>query len=26
MGFTNLMELETGINGWKDAGLPVVYP
>ena len=26
MGFTNLMELETGINGWKDAGMPVVYP
>ena len=26
MGFTNLRELETGINGWKDAGLPVVYP
>ena len=26
IGFTNLMELETGINGWKDAGLPVVYP
>lgn len=26
MGFTNLMELETGINGWKNAGLPVVYP
>ena len=26
MGYTNLMELETGINGWKDAGLPVVYP
>lgn len=26
MGFTNVMELETGINGWKSAGLPVVYP
>jgi phage shock protein E len=26
MGYTNLMELETGINGWKDAGMPVVYP
>ncbi len=26
MGFTNLLELETGINGWKDAGMPVVYP
>lgn len=26
MGFTNVMELETGINGWKDAGMPVVYP
>ncbi|MDA8567787.1 rhodanese-like domain-containing protein [Euryarchaeota archaeon] len=26
MGFTNLLELETGINGWKDAGMPVIYP
>ena len=25
MGFTNLMELESGINGWKDAGMPVSY-
>ena len=26
MGFTNLIELESGINGWKDAGMPVIYP
>lgn len=25
MGFTNLIELESGINGWKNAGMPVVY-
>jgi len=25
LGFTNIIELETGINGWKDAGKPVVY-
>lgn len=25
MGFTNLMELEVGITGWKNADKPVVY-
>jgi len=25
LGFTNIIELETGINGWKDAGMPVSY-
>ena len=25
LGFTNLIELESGINGWKSAGMPVVY-
>lgn len=25
LGFTNIIELKTGINGWKDAGKPVVY-
>ena len=25
LGFTNLIELESGINGWKNAGMPVVY-
>jgi phage shock protein E len=25
MGFTNLIELESGITGWKNAGMPVVY-
>lgn len=25
MGFTNLIELESGINGWKNAGMPVAY-
>ncbi len=25
MGFTNLMELEVGITGWKSANMPVVY-
>lgn len=25
LGFTNLIELESGINGWKQAGMPVVY-
>lgn len=25
LGFTNIIELETGINGWKDAGLPISY-
>jgi phage shock protein E len=25
MGFTNLIELESGITGWKDAGMPVMY-
>ena len=25
LGFTNVVELETGINGWKDAGMPVEY-
>ena len=25
MGYTNLIELEVGINGWKSAGMPVVY-
>ena len=25
MGYTNLIELESGINGWKNADMPVVY-
>ena len=25
MGFTRIIELESGINGWKDAGKSVVY-
>jgi len=25
MGFTNLIELESGITGWKEAGMPVMY-
>ena len=25
LGFTNVIELESGINGWKDAGMPVSY-
>ena len=25
LGFTNIIELESGINGWKDAGMPVSY-
>lgn len=25
LGFTNIIELESGINGWKDAGKPVSY-
>ena len=25
MGFTNLIELESGIHGWKNAGMPVAY-
>ncbi len=25
LGFTNLIELESGITGWKDAGMPVSY-
>jgi len=25
LGFTNIIELNTGINGWKDAGYPVEY-
>jgi len=25
MGFTNIIELESGITGWKDAGMPVMY-
>jgi len=25
MGFTNLLELKSGITGWKDAGMPVMY-
>ena len=25
LGFTNLIELESGINGWKNAGMPVSY-
>jgi len=25
LGFTNLIELESGITGWKNAGMPVVY-
>jgi phage shock protein E len=25
MGFTNIIELESGITGWKNAGNPVVY-
>jgi rhodanese-related sulfurtransferase len=25
LGFTNIIELETGINGWKDAGMTVSY-
>ena len=25
LGFPNTIELETGINGWKDAGMPVSY-
>ena len=25
LGFTNLIELESGINGWKNAGMAVVY-
>jgi len=25
LGFTNIIELETGINGWNDAGMPVSY-
>ena len=25
MGFTNLIELKSGITGWKDAGMPVMY-
>ena len=25
LGFTNIIELETVINGWKDAGMPVSY-
>jgi len=25
MGFTNLIELESGITGWKNAGMNVVY-
>ena len=25
MGYTNIVELQVGINGWKNAGYPVVY-
>jgi len=25
LGFNNLIELESGITGWKNAGMPVVY-
>ena len=25
LGFTDVIELESGINGWKDAGYSVVY-
>jgi rhodanese-related sulfurtransferase len=25
LGFTNIIELESGINGWKDAGMTVSY-
>ncbi|MDA8765680.1 rhodanese-like domain-containing protein [Candidatus Poseidoniales archaeon] len=25
LGFTNIIELESGINGWEDAGMPVSY-
>ena len=25
LGFTNLIELESGITGWKNAGMPVSY-
>ena len=25
MGFTRIIELESGINGWKDAGKGVAY-
>jgi len=26
MGYTNLIELDVGINGWKSDGKSVVYP
>jgi rhodanese-related sulfurtransferase len=25
LGFTNIVELKSGINGWKDAGMSVSY-
>ncbi len=25
LGYTNVTELDTGINGWKDAGYSVIY-
>ena len=25
LGYTNIVELKTGINGWKDANKPVLY-
>ena len=25
LGYTNIVELNSGINGWKDAGYPVEY-
>lgn len=26
LGYTNLIELDVGINGWKSDGKPVIYP
>jgi len=25
MGYSNIIELKTGINGWKSDGYPVIY-
>jgi rhodanese-related sulfurtransferase len=25
LGYTNIVELKTGINGWKEANKPVLY-